>query len=156
MIIEIAKCADNWFGHLVSDMGGSKNTAGGGMGIPGIFISLLYELSGLPIFKDSGLPEFLNDLYVNRKWDFRHEYAYIEAAGKQTVPIIFNEILVRTGFFVTRLALEIKKQNGLKGINWNNVIPFQNRTVDRMLTVASLTFTAVDTADAGVRAAEMT
>ena len=30
IIIELAKCADNWFGHLVSDMGGSKNTAGGG------------------------------------------------------------------------------------------------------------------------------
>ena len=32
-LLEIAKCADNWFGHLVSDMGGSKNTAGGGMGM---------------------------------------------------------------------------------------------------------------------------
>ena len=48
IIIEIAKVADNWFGHLVSDMGGSKNTAGGGMGIPGIFISLLYEISSIP------------------------------------------------------------------------------------------------------------
>ena len=36
-VLQIFKIADIWFGHLVSDMGGSKNTAGGGMGIPGIF-----------------------------------------------------------------------------------------------------------------------
>ena len=31
MVIPILKVAGNWAGHLVSDMGGSKNTAGGGM-----------------------------------------------------------------------------------------------------------------------------
>ena len=56
ILIEFAKCADNWFGHLVSDMGGSKNTAGGGMGIPGIFISLLYEFASLPGLKNTNLP----------------------------------------------------------------------------------------------------
>ena len=66
MIIEIAKCADNWFGHLVSDMGGSKNTAGGGMGIPGVFLSLLYEISSLPVLKNTNLPAIVNDLYVKQ------------------------------------------------------------------------------------------
>ena len=33
-------------------------------------------------------------------------------------------------------------------INWKAIIPFRNRTVDRMLTIASMTFTAADTADA--------
>ena len=41
LAIEIVKCADNWFGHLVSDMAGTKNKAGAGMGIPGVFMSLL-------------------------------------------------------------------------------------------------------------------
>lgn len=61
VLIEVAKCADNWFGHLVSDMGGSKNTAGQGMGIPGIFLSLLYEISAIPGLNKSGLPEYLNN-----------------------------------------------------------------------------------------------
>ena len=153
MIVEVAKCADNWFGHLVSDMGGSKNTAGGGMGIPGVFVSLLHELSGLPVLKDSGLPAFVNDLYVNQKWDLRHELALTKAAGKQIIPVAFNELYVRTGFFVTRLAAEIAEHKGLKGIDWSNVVPFRNRTIDRMLTVASMTFTVADTADAAVHAA---
>ena len=109
MILEVAKCADNWFGHLVSDMGGSKNTAGGGMGIPGIFVSFLHELSGLPVLKDSGLPAYVNDLYVNQKWDLRHEFAHTKAAGKQIIPVVFNELFVRTIFFVTRLRAQIEE-----------------------------------------------
>jgi len=153
IIIEVAKCADNWFAHLVSDMGGSKNTAGMGMGIPGIFISFLHELSGLPVLKDSSLPAFVNDLYVNHKMDFRHEMAYGIATSKLSIPVLFNEIYVRTGFFITRLALEVQKNKGLKGIDWSNVVPFRNRTIDRMMTVASMTFTVADTADAAVHAA---
>jgi hypothetical protein len=156
MIIQVAKCADNWFGHLISDMGGSKNTAGGGMGIPGIFVSLLYEISALPILKDTGLPHFINDLYERHKLDFRHELAIYKAIGKQAIPVIINEIIVRAGYFISHLAMELtetKGANGIKGINWSNVVPVHNRTVDRMLTVATMTFTLADTADAAVRAA---
>ena len=64
--MEIIKCADNWFGHLVSDMGGSKNSAGHGMGIPGVLLSLLQEVSSLPGLKDSKLPGIVNYLYVRQ------------------------------------------------------------------------------------------
>ncbi|MBR3307848.1 MAG: M48 family metallopeptidase [Lachnospiraceae bacterium] len=153
IIVEIAKCADNWFGHLVSDMGGSKNTAGGGMGIPGIFVSLLYEISALPILKDSGLPAFVDDLYENHKLDLRHEITMYKALGKQAIPVALNEIYVRLGFFVSHLCVEIADHKGLKGIDWSNVIPFRNRTVKRMITISSMTFTVADTADAAVHAA---
>ena len=153
MLIEIVKCADNWFGHLVSDMGGSKNTAGGGMGIPGVFLSLLYEIASLPGLKNSGLPQFVNNLYQNQKLDLRRELPLYKAAGKQAFPVIFNELMVRIGFLFTHLARELKRHDGVKGINWSNVIPLKNRTVDRMLAVASMTFTVADTADAAIRAA---
>ena len=153
ILIEIAKCADNWFGHLVSDMGGSKNTAGGGMGIPGIFVSLLHEMAALPVLKDTGLPAFVNDIYVKDKWDLRHEFALMKASQKQIIPVAFNEILVRTFYFVRRFAIEFNEHNHIKEIEWDKVVPFKNRTVDRMLTVASITFTAADTADAAVHAA---
>ena len=152
IIIEIAKCADKWFGHLVSDVGGSKNTAGGGMGIPGIFVSLLHEISGLPGFKDSGLPEFVNDLYVNQKWDFRHEMSVYKNLGKQALPVAFNEIYLRFGYFLSHLAGEIG-EFGVKNIHWNRIMPFGNRTIDRMMMIASMTFTMADTADAAVHAA---
>lgn len=153
MLIEVIKCADNWFGHLVSDMGGSKNTPGGGMGIPGVFISLLYEVAGLPGLKDSGLPQFVDDLYQKQKIDLRHEISLYKTAGKQAVPVLFNELLVRGLFFVTHLAQEINSHGGIKGISWSNVIPLRNRTVDRMLTISTMTFTVADTADAAIHAA---
>ena len=51
------------------------------------------------------------------------------------------------------LAGEISSHGGFKGVNWRRVIPIANRTVDRMIAVAAMTFNVVDTADAAVRAA---
>lgn len=152
-IIEVVKCADNWFGHLASDMGGSKNTAGGGMGVPGIFLSLLHELSTLPILKDSNLPAIVNDLYVNKKLDLRHELAYAQQAKLQAVPVIFNEICVRLGFMILQLEKELLENGSLERVNWRRVIPFANRSVDRCLAIATMTFNVVDTGDAALRAA---
>lgn len=153
LLLEVAKCADNWFGHLVSDMGGSKNTAGGGMGIPGVFLSMLYEVAALPGLKDSGLSQFVDSLYEKQKLDLRHELPLYKAAGKQAIPVAFNEVLVRIGYFVTHLAGELARCKNLQDIRWAAVVPVGNRTVDRMLAVASMTFTVADTADAAVHAA---
>ena len=153
MIIEVAKCADNWIGHLVSDMGGSKNTAGGGMGIPGVFLSMLYEVAALPILKDSGLPLVLDSIYEKQKFDLRHEVAIYKALGKQAIPVVINEIFVRTMYFLSHLVEEVKAHDGITGINWRNVVPFKNRTIDRMMTVSTMTFSLADTADAAVHAA---
>ena len=153
IIIEVVKCVDNWFGHLVSDMGGSKNTAGGGMGIPGIGLSLLYELASATSFMNTGLLAFLDDLYVKEKIDMRHEIAFVKEVGKQAVPVVLLEVFIRVGYFITRLAEQYKlKGNGDK-INWDKVIPFNNRTIDRMLTVGNMTFTVADTTNAAMHAA---
>lgn len=153
ILIEIIKCADNWFGHMVSDMGGSKSTAGAGMGIPGILTSLLYEIASLPVLKDSGLPKIVNDLYVKGKIDLRDELPIYKSLGKQAVPVIFNEIFIRCGFFILHLAEEFALHQNIRDIDWTNVIPFKNRTVDRMLMISSMTLNVADTADAAVRAA---
>lgn len=153
ILIEFAKCADNWFGHLVSDMGGSKNTAGGGMGIPGVFISLLYEFASLPGLRNTNLPMIVNELYEKQKIDLRHELPLYKELGKQAIPVVFIELYVRIGFFLTRLAMEFAEHKNLSDINWNIVIPFHNRTVDRMLAVSNMTFSFADTADAAIHAA---
>ena len=41
-----------WFFHMVSDMAGSNATAGNGTGIPGPIVSLIKELSSLPVFRN--------------------------------------------------------------------------------------------------------
>lgn len=152
-IVEIIKCADNWFGHLVSDMGGSKNTAGHGMGIPGVLLSLLQEISSLPILKDSKLPGIVNDLYVRRKIDLRRELLFAETLRMQSGPVIFNEVLTRLGFMLLQLKKEITENKEIKDVNWRNVMPFNNRSVDRCLMISTMTFNVVDTADATFRAA---
>ncbi|MBR3043437.1 MAG: M48 family metallopeptidase [Oscillospiraceae bacterium] len=153
VLIEVIKCAENWFGHLVSDMAGSNSTAGAGMGIPGIITSLLYEIASLPPLNHSGLPAFLNYLYEEKRIDLRDELPVYKALGKQAIPVILNEIIVRCCYFVKHLADEITVHQGLEGIDWSNVIPFKNRTVDRMLMISSMTLNVADTADAAVRAA---
>lgn len=154
--LSILKTSLNWFGHLVSDMGGSKNTAGGGEGIPGLFLSFLKEISMLPGIKDSNLPKVLNDLYLHKKnsplthkLDLRTELAVVK---EQSMPIIVNEVIVRTGYFIRHLILETKDKE-LKDVEWSRVVPFYNRTIVRMMTVATGTFTAVDLADAAVETA---
>ena len=153
MLIEVARCADNWFGHLVSDMGGSKQTAGAGMGIPGIFLSMLYEVSALPGLHETGLPKLLNDMYEKQKLNLRRELPLYKNLGKQAIPVALNEIFVRSAYFIRHLANEISGCHSLREVNWNNVVPFGNRTVDRMITVSSMTFTITDTVDASVHAA---
>lgn len=152
-IITVLKVADNWFGHLVSDMGGSKNTPGGGMGIPGLFISFLKEISPLPFLKDTQLPQYVSNLYSKDKWDLRSEMAIMEYAGKQSIPVILNDLLVRTFYFVRHLIVEYKKNNSWNKVNWDNVVPWGNRTITRMITIASGTLVAVDAADAAIRSA---
>lgn len=155
--IEILKTADNWVGHLVSDMGGSKNTPGGGMGIPGLFGSLLKEISMLPGIKDSNLPKLINDLYqhtknspLTDKLDLRTELAVFKTQG---MPIILNDVIVRSLFFIRHLVEEIRTGKEAKDMDWKNIVPFGNRTIVRMMTIATGTFTAVDLADAAIRGA---
>lgn len=153
LLIEILKTAHNWAGHIVSDLGGSKNTAGGGMGIPGIFLSLAYEISSLPGLKNTGLPDIINDLYAKHKQDFRHELPLLKIVGKQALVVAINEAIVRTFYFVRRLAEQIKEKHELKNLDWESIIPFDNRTILRMTTISSATFTVTDLIDAGVRGA---
>lgn len=150
-IVDILKVSMNWFGHLVSDMAGSKQTAGGGMGVTGLFLSLLKELSSLPYIKDTNLPKIVSDWYSKDKIDMRAELAIIEYAGRQAIPVILNECFVRTFFFVRHLIEEKKNAGGWEKVNWNKIVPWGNRTINRMLTIATGTFTTVDVADAAIR-----
>ena len=83
----------------------------------------------------------------------RHELALLSELGRQAIPVILGDIAVRTFYFVRRLVGELKEHKELKAVNWRNVIPFNNRTIARMLTIESGTFMAVDLADAAIRSA---
>ena len=152
-VISILKCVDNWALHLVSDMGGSSGSASAdhdGMGIPGIVLSLLKEISSLPVLKDTGMPQAINNAYTKSKLDLRGELAYAHIATKQMIPVAINEMLVRGLYFVRRLLEEWKNKRNFASVEWERTIPFGNRTIARMMTISTGTLMATDIADAAL------
>ncbi len=166
-----------WFFHLVSDVAGSSGSVGksGGTGIPGPLLALAKELSALPIFKnmnsgDNSLSVFLSKLFNGTllakrdesdkiikdtvlKFDLRGELGVGIELGRQAIPVIANDCIVRTFFFIRRLAIEIKENDirslvDLKQIDWEKVKPLNNPTIARMLTIATGVFTTIDVGEA--------
>lgn len=73
--------------------------------------------------------------------------------GKQALVVGINEVLVRSFYFLRRLFMEIKANevrslSDLKYIDWHATIPFKNRTIVRMVTIAQTVMTAIDITDA--------
>lgn len=166
-----------WFFHLVSDIAGSSGTAGisGGTGIPGPILSLAKEISVIPIFKNLNVDDmsvnkfisklFNGTLFMQRddagniikesiiKFDFRGELGLLLELGKQAIPVIANECMVRSFYFIRRLAIAMNENNvctinDMKKIDWKVVKPTNNPTIDRMLTISSGVFSAVDIGEA--------
>jgi hypothetical protein len=162
-------------GHLMSDLAGSKQTAGKGMGLPGTVLSMLKELSCLPCFKDSDFSQklarayqkgigtekgqvnlgMLNCLFAgaDSKYDYRTEKAIKKELKRQTLPVAINEVVVRAFYFVRHFIDEMKEKGSLEMIDFKKLIPFNNRTMVRMTTIASGTLSAFDAADAAIRSA---
>mgnify|MGYP001020255613 CR=1 FL=1 len=168
----------HWFFHMVSDMAGSKSTAGKGTGIPGPILSLIKEASVLPCFRDRKIGEeeicvwvsklFNGTLLAKRdkngkivepvKFDLRSEIGILQEFGRQSVPVLINECLVRGMYFLRRLNIAINEAdiNSVKdfeNIDISELLPFNNRIIRRMVTVSSGTFLAVDSVDAAIRSA---
>lgn len=143
----------NWFFHLISDMAGSSGARANGSlgkGIPGPIVAFAKEIACIPGINKTKLPHQLKVAFDNYHCDFRCELT-------QSIPVLLNEIIVRSFYMIRRLVIEIKKcKSGAEKFqlkNLKNIIPFNNRTIARMMTVASGTFVAVDMADAAIRAA---
>lgn len=163
-----------WFFHLVSDMAGSSATAAlsGGTGIPGPLLALAKEISALPIFKNTDSAAFLmrvfnGTIFAQRdengrlikqtaiRFDLRGELGALYELGRQALPVLANECIVRAFYFIRRLVAEIRRINphsldDLGGIEWRSVVPAKNPTITRMLVVATGVFTAVDVTGAVV------
>ena len=159
LAIKVLSVAVNWCGHLISDVAGSSGSKGKGMGIPGLFIALLDEVAlTLPPFEKAlfgkTISAFTDNMYTNRKVDFRTELGIfdrlVKAFAKQSIPVIVNEALVRGFYFVRRLAKESKSKKTLHEIDWSRVIPINNPTIGRMVTVSSVTFSTIDAVAAAI------
>lgn len=166
-----------WFFHLVSDMAGSSSSVGksGGTGLPGPLLSLAKELSALPFFKNlkvKNMPisEFLSKLFNGTllaehdesgkiikdtviNFDLRAELGVGLEIGRQALPVIANECIMRSFYFIRRFAMELRSNkvcsfSDLKKIDWKQVKPTNNPTLSRMLLIATGVFTIADASEA--------
>ena len=173
-----AQTIKNQKGHIMSDMAGSKNAVKGektGSGIPGTVMSTLKELSALPCFKDTDFAENLRKAFQNgigtkknqldlgvfnnlfdgaksNKFDARTELAVKNELKRQAFPVYINEIIVRAFYFIRRFIVQMKTNHSLLELDWKKALPINNRTIVRMITVASGTLCLVDLGDAAIRA----
>lgn len=167
-VITCAKTVANQKGHIMSDMATSA-------GVPGSFLSFIYELASLPCFKETDALTKLRNSYINgigngknqldlgafnalfegaqSKLTMATEGAVKHELKRQAIPVVLNEVLVRASYFIRRFIFELREKQSFETIEWKNIIPFNNRTIVRMMTVASGTFTAIDMADAAIHAA---
>ena len=148
-----------WAMHLVSDMAGSSGALGEGTGIPGPILSFLKELSALPIFKkegaDNAFSKWISKLFNGTlirdadgnpiRIDFRTELGVTDQVLSQTKSVIANECLVRGYYFLSRLKDEISRNDvrslkDLERIDVKRVIPTDERSLIRMLTISSSVF----------------
>jgi hypothetical protein len=71
----------------------------------------------------------------------------------EALSVVVNDALVRGFYAIRRFTEEVEIHGGTDGIDWEEVIPFDNRTIARMMSIASVTYCAADMTKAGVRAA---
>ena len=128
----------HWIFHMVSDIAGSSSSIAYGKygtGLPGPFMSLLKEISSLPFFSHQEnnnkfcvlISKLFNGTLLSKrgedgkiipdsviKFDLRAEIGVLYEFGKQAIPLIINECVVRISYFVRRLVIEFKSKEIVK------------------------------------------
>lgn len=143
----------NWFGHLVSDVSGSRSSKGRGMGIPSPLWTWTNDV--IAIKSQLGIPKSEFDEAINGMAMQIYLEGYdIRFQKVQAIPVIINELLVRTIYSIRRMFSYFSNTNKSER-SFKKMMeacePFKNPTVKRMLTVAHGTFCMVDLGDAVVR-----
>ena len=158
-----------WFLKMVMEAARSGKIADT-LGIPAPLIDLAKDMATLPMFRDLSLTD--NDL-VKLVSDMSGKLELMKATGeertllnastgvkfsKAATPVIINECVVRSFYFITRLAEKIREDKittlaQFKAIELKDVLPVNNATVSRMMAVSIGAMEAVDIAGAAIKGA---
>lgn len=152
VFVEMAKHADKWFLAMAKDLSKGKTPAVDMQSPTSVLYALLKDFSTIPGVKNAALDNALTVLKMEQNIAPKQKFAMLSVLDRQLVPVLLNEALVRSSFLLTRLSRELTVHPSIEEIDWNGVLPFKNRTVDRMLTIASTTLAFADTVDAAVHA----
>ena len=148
----IVKDIEKWQKQLPNELKCGHRGEDGDMGIEKVFGSFFMMLGSIPALSNTNLRKAVDIVSQGKKIGL-NEIPAIKALTKQAFPVLINEIIVRTFFFASRLARELMAHDDISQVDWQNVLPFGNRDIDRLLTVSTLTLSVADTADAAMHAA---
>ena len=178
----------HWLFHMFSDIAGTDQTAGAGTGLPGPILSLAKEIDAVRVRIFNGnaqtgqdadeitkhLSKLFNGTFLAEhdadgkiikgtelRFDYRTEIGMLEnvkEASKMFVPVLINECLVRSFFFIKRFVIAVKETPNksvvdLKNLEWKKILPFNNATLTRMLTISVATMEVIDISDAAIHGA---
>ena len=156
-----------WFLHLVSDMAGSSNNPGMGMGIPGPIMSLASEIISILHLNELGFDvkdvyQKLERIFEGRlndsriKFDLRSEIGIVGKLSKQSIPVYLNRALIKSIYIIKHFIQHIK-DNNIDTIDMVSIasyyekIKWDTQCYVRMCTVSSGVFTAADLSDAFIK-----
>lgn len=166
-----------WLFHMASDMAGSNKSPGKGTGIPGPMLSFLKEVSVLPFFEsgkanDLNFRKLISKLFngtalgkrdsnnklIQQRFDLRGEIGLLIELAKESIPVIINECITRAYYFVKRFVTTIKENKidtikGIKNLAFDVLMPYNDMSLTRLLTISHGVMTTIDTADAVIRGA---
>ena len=156
-----------WFLHLVSDMAGSSNTPGRGVGIPGPILSLASEIVSLLHLNELNvdskkLYQQLENIFEGKnndaktKFDLRTEIGIFAELTKQSMPVYINRGLIKATYII-KYFIKYIKDNDIDRVdlcsitNYYSSIKWDSQCYIRMCTISSGIFTAIDVSDAFIR-----
>lgn len=143
-----------WICHLISSKVSLESN------IPAGLKNLVFDAT------NSGLKVKGNDLYqaINNNIDSSSLNAIstglntLKLLGSQALVVGINEAVVRAVFFIREFFKEVKQKNiksvkELGKVDFKKTVPFNSRTVARMISVSLATMMAIDICDASIEAA---
>lgn len=161
---------------------GTIAKSGYGTGLPGPMLSFLKEISSnekiRKLVGNAGKTDrdkfsvfvqnlfsgrLLTDINENGKeihipFDLRTEIGLAHELTKQIIPVLINECIVRAFFAVTRFVKELERKDissidDLKKLDFKAFLPYNNPELKQMLLISTASFSTVDIAAAGIKAA---
>lgn len=143
-----------WICYLISSKASLESN------IPAGLKNLVFDAT------NSGLKVKGNDLYqaINNNIDSSSLNAIstglntLKLLGSQALVVGINEAVVRAVFFIREFFKEVKQKNiksvkELGKVDFKKTVPFNSRTVARMISVSLATMIAIDICDASIEAA---
>ncbi len=141
----VADAITNWFGHIMSDVSGSKSSKGRGCGLPVPFTTILGRINvgGIKVEEGGKIVEKTIGELVEKMFKSGYD---IRAFTAQLIPVLVYEVIIRTYWFYKQYF--VNKNSFSKSIP---LVTEDNDKLARMLLIGAGSFSLVDVGHASIK-----